>query len=51
MRDTNDIDNFRSLSDWEILILSACLCSIDTTASEEVVCEYKYPRLYSVIFG
>jgi hypothetical protein len=32
--DMNDIHNFRSLSDWEILLLAACLCSIDTTASE-----------------
>lgn len=51
MIDVNDIHNFRNLSDWEVLLLAACLCSIDTTASEETVSEYKYPRLYSIIFG
>lgn len=31
--------------------MAACICSIDTTASEETVSEFKFPRLYSIIFG
>jgi hypothetical protein len=31
--DAKDVHNTRTLSDWEVLLLSACLCSIDTIAS------------------
>ena len=34
IRDARDINNIRTLSIWEILLLSACFCSIDTGASE-----------------
>ena len=33
VRDFKDISKFRVLSIWEVLLLSACLCSIDTVAS------------------
>lgn len=51
MRDSQDVGNIRTLTDWEILLVAACLCSIDTISAEEAVCEYKFPRLYSIIFG
>lgn len=51
MRDAKDITNFRNLSLWEVLLLSACLCSIDTVASEEAVEEIKYRKLNSIIVG
>ena len=34
-----------------MILLSACLCSIDTVASEESVDENKYPKLHSIILG
>lgn len=33
VRDAKDINIIRELSIWEILLLGACFCSIDTIAS------------------
>ena len=51
VKDLNNINNFRTLTAWEILLLAACLCSIDTISSEETISEHRLPRLYSIIFG
>ncbi len=51
VRDASNISNVRNLSSWEILLLSACFCSIDTIASEEAVNDKQFPKLYSIIFG
>lgn len=51
VRDFRDITKYRTLSVWEVLLLSACLCSIDTVASEEAVSEKKYQKINSIIVG
>jgi NhaP-type Na+/H+ or K+/H+ antiporter len=51
VRDAHDITNIRTLSIWEVLLLGACFCSIDTIASEEAVSPRRFPKLNSIIFG
>lgn len=51
IRDAKDINVIRTLSVWEVLLFSACLCSIETGASEEAVDEDKYPKIYSILTG
>jgi NhaP-type Na+/H+ or K+/H+ antiporter len=51
VRDAKDINTIRELSVWEILLLGACFCSIDTIASEEAISSRKFPKLFSIVFG
>lgn len=51
IRDTSNFDNIRYLESWQILLLSACMCSIDNVASlTEIKPEYQ-PKVFSIVFG
>ena len=39
------------LQNWQLLAISACLCSIDTVVAEKIINPERYPKLFSIIFG
>ena len=39
------------LQNWQLLVISACLCSIDTVVPGKIINPERYPKLFSIIFG